>query len=141
MLKKILLAFDGSVNALKAADYAISMAKCNDGSVEILHVRETVTSYPSRVVFDSNEMEKELITEAEEVIAQGIAKFKDSGVEFTTLIKTGDPAEVICDEAEKMGATEIIIGSRGMNAVSRFFLGSVSLKVLSHAHCTTLVVK
>lgn len=141
MLKKILLAFDGSQNALKAADYAISMAKCNNGSVEILYVRETIASYPSRVVFDSNEMEKELISEAEEIIAQGVAKFKDSGVEFTAQIKTGDPAEVICDEAEKMEATEIIIGSRGMNVVSRFFLGSVSLKVLSHAHCTTLAVK
>ncbi|AGA70725.1 universal stress protein UspA-like protein [Desulfitobacterium dichloroeliminans LMG P-21439] len=141
MLKKILLAFDGSENALKAADYAIAMAKSNNGSVKILHVRETVTSYPSRVVFDAAEMEKELSSEAEAIIAQGIAKFADSGVEVKAEIKTGDPAEVICEEAEKMGATEIIIGSRGMNAVSRFFIGSVSQKVLTHAHCTALVVR
>lgn len=141
MLKKILVAFDGSENALKAADYALAMAKDNNAEVEILHVRESVTSYSTRVVFDAVEMEKELVSEAEEVIDKGVAKFKDSGVTFITKIRTGHPAEVICDEAETIGATEIIIGSRGMNPVARFFLGSVSLKVLTHAHCTTIVVR
>ena len=141
MLKKILLAFDGSENSLKAADYALIMAKNNNAEVEIVHVRESVTSYSTRVIYDANEMEKELVSEAEEIMALAIEKFKDSGIIYTTSILTGDPAEAICEEAEEIGATEIVIGSRGMNPVSRFFVGSVSLKVLSHANCTTLVVR
>lgn len=141
MLQKILLAFDGSPNSLKAADYALVMARTNHAEVEIIHVRESVTSYSTRVIYDAFEIEKELTSEAEEIMAQAIDKFKDTGVIFTTSIRTGDPAEAICEEAEKIGATEIVIGSRGMNTLSRFFLGSVSLKVLSHAHCTTIVVR
>lgn len=141
MLRKILLAFDGSENSMKAADYALTMAKNNNAEVEIVHVRESVTSYSTRLVYDAVEMEKELASEAEEVIARGVEKFKDSGVTFTTKIKIGHPAEVICEEAEEIGATEIVIGSRGMNDVTRFFLGSVSHKVLTHAHCTTVVVR
>ncbi|AFM02217.1 MULTISPECIES: universal stress protein [Desulfitobacterium] len=141
MLQKILLAFDGSKNSLKAAEYALIMAQNNNAEVEIVHVRESVTSYSTRVIYDAAEMEKELVSEAEEIMAQAIDKFKDTGITFTTSIRTGDPAEVICEEAEKIDATEIVIGSRGMNAVSRFFVGSVSLKVLSHAHCTTIVVR
>jgi nucleotide-binding universal stress UspA family protein len=141
MLQKILLAFDGSKDSMKAADYALKIAKANNAQIEIVFVRESVTSHSSRVIYDTAEMEKELIENAEKIIAQGVAKFKDSGVMYTTKILTGDPAEAICDEAKNSGITEIVIGSRGMNGVSRFFVGSVSLKVLTHAHCTTLIVR
>lgn len=141
MLQKILLAFDGSENSMKAADYAVKLAKAENAQVEIVYVRETVTSYSSRVIYDAVQMEKDLIEDAERIIAQGISKFKNSDVNYITKIITGDPAEAICDEAEQNEITEIIIGSRGMNPVSRFFVGSVSLKVLTHAHCTTLIVK
>ncbi|MEM5817816.1 MAG: universal stress protein, partial [Desulfitobacterium hafniense] len=84
MLKKILLAFDGSENSLKAADYALIMAQHNNAEVEIIHVRESVTSYSTRVIYDAIEMEKELVSEAEEIMVQAIEKFKDTGITFTT---------------------------------------------------------
>jgi nucleotide-binding universal stress UspA family protein len=141
MLQKILLAFDGSEDSMKAADYALQLAKINNAQIEIVYVRESVTSYSSRVVYDAVEMEKELIEDAEEIIAKGAAKFQDADVMYTTKIITGDPADAICEEAEHNGITEIVIGSRGISGVSRFFLGSVSLKVLTHAHCTAIIVR
>ncbi len=42
--------------------------------------------------------------------------------------------------AENDDADLIIMGSRGLNAASRFLVGSTSTKVATHAHCAVLVV-
>lgn len=141
MPQKILLAFDGSDHSLKAADYALDMAKKSNAYVEIIYVYETPPVYSDRVVYDVAKMKKEVLENAMKVITQGVEKFIASDVPYTSKIVSGDPAEVICAEAEQSGTTEIVIGSRGMNVMSRFFLGSVSLKVLTHAPCTTIIVK
>jgi nucleotide-binding universal stress UspA family protein len=48
---------------------------------------------------------------------------------------------MIIDEAEKEGVDLILMGTRGMNAVDRWLLGSVSTKVVHHAPCNVLVVR
>jgi len=56
-------------------------------------------------------------------------------------IAVGDPADMILDEAKVRDADLIVVGSRGLNAAQRFLLGSVSPKVVSHAHCPVLIVR
>jgi len=48
---------------------------------------------------------------------------------------------VIVEAAAEVDADLIIVGSRGMNAVQRWLLGSVSSKVVHHAPCSVLVVR
>ena len=142
MLKKVLLAFDGSKDSLKATDYVLRMAKDNDDmEVEIIYVRETVIDHTSRVIFNTVELEEEFEKEAQEVMSIAIEKFKDSGIKYETKVLKGDPAEIICKEAEESGITEIVVGSRGMNPVTMVLIGSVTLKVLHHAPCTVIVAK
>ncbi|NMA14215.1 MAG: universal stress protein, partial [Clostridia bacterium] len=43
--------------------------------------------------------------------------------------------------AEQNGIKVIVMGSRGLNAVSSFVLGSVTNKVLSRAHCPVFISK
>jgi len=51
-------------------------------------------------------------------------------------------ADEIIDVAEKEKIDLIIIGSRGLGgAATRFFMGSVASKVVSHAPCNVYVVK
>ena len=47
---------------------------------------------------------------------------------------------MICDLAKEKNADLIVMGSRGLNALRRTFLGSVSEYVLHHAHIPTTVV-
>lgn len=141
MFGKILLPIDGSEHAMKAVDYALKLAKDDHSQVEIIHVRAPLDHYPSRVVYSHLALEKELMEEAESIIAKGIEKFKDSGIPYTAKILTGDPADVICREAEENGIELIVMGSRGLNAVSRFVLGSVSSRVLTHGCCPILIVR
>ena len=55
-------------------------------------------------------------------------------------IEGGKPGETICKIAEKESADIIVVGTRGMGAVRRVVLGSVSDYVLHHAHCAVVIV-
>lgn len=51
------------------------------------------------------------------------------------------PAEKIVDYAEEQKIELIVMPSTGRTGVSRFFMGSISEKVICHAHCSVLVLK
>nr|KAG5699303.1 hypothetical protein BaRGS_004240 [Batillaria attramentaria]KAG5704301.1 hypothetical protein BaRGS_012610 [Batillaria attramentaria] len=47
----------------------------------------------------------------------------------------------IVNYQEKVGAIMIVVGSRGMNAIRRTFMGSVSDSIVHHAHVPVLVCR
>jgi nucleotide-binding universal stress UspA family protein len=51
----------------------------------------------------------------------------------------GDPARALLELAAT--ADLLVVGSRGLGAVRRVLLGSVSEKVLQHAPCPVLIVR
>jgi len=53
----------------------------------------------------------------------------------------GIPAHAIADHADTVSADLIVIPSHGRSGVSRFFLGSVTEKVLRMANCEVLVLR
>ena len=58
-----------------------------------------------------------------------------------THLRSGDPDKEILRTAEALGVGVIVVGSRGLGAVSRALMGSVSDSVVRHAHCPVLVVR
>lgn len=56
------------------------------------------------------------------------------------IVAEGHPAEQILKQAQTQQAQLIVVGARGLGALERFFLGSTSLKVLSDAPCSVLLV-
>ena len=53
----------------------------------------------------------------------------------------GSAKQVTVDEANKWGADLIVLGSRGLGALDRFLLGSVSQAVVNHAPFSVEVVR
>jgi len=53
----------------------------------------------------------------------------------------GSPAWEILSKANQMKADLIVVGSHGRTAIGRFFLGSISNKVLTEAHCSVRVAR
>jgi nucleotide-binding universal stress UspA family protein len=43
--------------------------------------------------------------------------------------------------ASREHADLIVMGAKGLGAIARFLLGSVSTRVVQHAHCSVLVVR
>ncbi len=53
----------------------------------------------------------------------------------------GSPAWEILARADEFKPDLILVGSHGRSAISRFFLGSISQKILTEAHCSVRVAR
>ena len=51
----------------------------------------------------------------------------------------GKPGEAICELAKEKHVQIIVMGSRGLGAIRRTILGSVSDYVLHHAHIPVII--
>lgn len=58
-----------------------------------------------------------------------------------TMVMKGDVSDAILRASENMNTDCIAVGSRGMNDVPGYLLGSVSRKVVTHASCSVFMVK
>lgn len=66
------------------------------------------------------------------------ADFRAAVPEVTTAVGSGKAADVICSEAERVGAELIVVGNKRTQGVSRV-LGAVAAKVLSHTPCDVYI--
>ncbi len=56
-------------------------------------------------------------------------------------VESESPAHEICDQARRLDADLVIVGSHGRTGLPRWLVGSVAERVVRHAHCQTLVVR
>ncbi len=129
-LSKILVAVDGSESAEKALEYAAQLAKKHKAKVTLLNVGE------SKLFGFKPEVAREV---GEHILSDAAAKVK--GLKLNTQLEFGNPAETLIEVAEKGNYDLIVVGSRGLSSVKRFFLGSVSDDVSHHAKCSVLIVR
>jgi nucleotide-binding universal stress UspA family protein len=140
---KVCLAVDGSPASTRALEFARTLLAGKETSLTLFHV------IPQHYVYGKGGVAPVEVYDMQEVRAASQSLLEDSlrslrdggvGPTIETRMATGDPAELILEAAAEDGADLIILGSRGLNAASRFLLGSVSTKVTTHAHCAVLVV-
>ncbi|HSG14308.1 MAG TPA: universal stress protein [Gaiellaceae bacterium] len=132
----IVLAYDGSEGAKRALELLGGLVRAGD-RVTAVGVAEGIPLFGYAGTLPSPEQEQERdsrLAEAEESLtAQGIAVSLEPRV--------GDPATAILDVAEREEAGLIVLGTRGLGIAERWLIGSVSDKVLHHAHCSVLVAR
>ncbi len=138
MISKILVAYDGSSSADKALDFVIDLAKSVNASVVILHVINTCIESWGVVSIDAIERMKK---KACECVNNAVEKLKKNGINVEGQVVEGEPSSTIVDFAEKVNASLIVVGSRGLSRLKRALIGSVSLAVLEHSKIPVLVVK
>lgn len=148
MFRKILVATDGSPKSKKAIETALRLKlQAPDIDVAIIHVSEVPSKTnvephgesSSGIVVLPESTRISMIRERDEILEEARMIAEEMGVKVKLLSKTGDPASVIVDEAEKGGYDLIIIGGEGFGK-SRI-LGSVSSKVLNKFKGSVLVVR
>lgn len=139
MFKKILLAADGSSNSLRAAEKAIFLMRNNpDANIEIIYVVNSDTS-KSDVLRD---LDADAITlKRQQKLVPIQEKLKQAKVDFKLKFIRGEPGPSIVKHANDGKFDIIVIGSRGLNSLQEFVLGSVSHKVAKRANCPVLIVK
>lgn len=145
MVKKILVALDGSKASNNALNFALELADNLSADVELLTIVPPVflPSYSIYVLKSDaiSECAKNLEISFRGVLskAQEEARRRHPKTKVSTRFEKGEPSEKIVEVAQG-GFDLIIIGSRGLGGrVSA--LGSVSSRVVDKSNCPVLIVK
>lgn len=134
----ILVPLDGSDYSKKALLQACDMAKNYQANLILVYV---VDKSPSLNLLDRNEYLKMLRRFGEKVLIKGKETAKDKGIDTTTVMKEGNVTNEIVKLAKSKKCNLIIVGSKGLGATARFFLGSISNKLANNSPCSVLIVK
>ncbi len=141
-MKRILMATDGSKHAEKTLNETIKLASALNAEVTIITVMEDPPSLAYMVPSDFFTQAKESHAKlSKEILEKAEQKLKEKGIETKILLKSGHPGEVICKVANEGNYDLVIIGSRGLNALEEFLLGSVSNRVAHCAKTSVYIVK
>lgn len=146
----VLLCFDGSDDAAKAI--AEAGAVFSSRSAVVLAVWEpsatwepydpaTILTAPvSKLASRALELDETAEAVAEEKAEEGVSLAVAAGFTAQGRIVPGKPWRAICDVAEEIDASTIVVGARGLSRLQSVLLGSVSSTVAVHAKRPVLIV-
>ncbi len=157
-MRKMLIAIDGSKNALKAVDYVGHQFRgIDDLEITLLHVLPYVPTsfWDDGHILTSEEREERkkvvdkwlsnqqralepLFREAMEVLAgRGI---KSHQVTTKSISDSADVAGSILEEARDGGYQTLVVGRCGLSPAKHFVMGSVTTKIINHGAGITVCV-
>lgn len=140
----ILVPVDGSKASSLALSYAADLAKRYSAKVRIVYVIPSPAFMFCQDTFEELtivDIEEELERSGQALLNKYSEEAEALGVKVTTTLLKGHPGRQIVQYAKTEGFNLIVMGSRGLSAVSRFLLGSVSSYVTNHAECPVIIVK
>lgn len=140
-MQKILLPVDGSGQAFRAGEWIVGFSK-NYGPLEVhvVNVESRPIDWEIRGI-ETEAVKANLMVSAHIAMKSVLHLLSDAGVKHTDHVELGDPGETIAALAEKLGCDTIVMGSRGLGAVTGLVLGSVGRKVLHLAKIPVMFVK
>jgi nucleotide-binding universal stress UspA family protein len=144
---KILIATDGSEDAMLAARAAISLAHDTGAELYVVHVGPAHV-YPPRAAGPAlpTGTTEELRKEAQAVLDWQVDEITKAGGKIAEAhLRMGHPTDEILHLSEQIVAGLIVVGNQGLgrrfSRLRRFLMGSVSEKVSRYARCSVMVVR
>lgn len=148
-MKKILVPVDGSKASQKAAQNAVSIARQYGSEITFITVvnlpsddKYAIFGFNVQTAFNANRktMLKELIAQESNMLEVIIHNIDSADVKINKRVVTGTPYEEIIKTAVDEKFDLIVMGRRGFSEIERFFIGSVTQRVISDSPCPVLVV-
>ncbi|MCV0372797.1 MAG: universal stress protein [Nitrosarchaeum sp.] len=134
----ILVPLDGSKNSEKALLHACDMAKNYHSRLILLYVVEKLIPIN---LLDRKEYLEILRKFGNKVLIKAKETTTMKGIDSKIIMKEGNITNEIIKIAKKEQCNLIIVGSKGLGATARFFLGSVSNKLANNSPCSILIIK
>ncbi|QSX34253.1 universal stress protein [Shewanella avicenniae] len=140
--KDILWPTDFSETASHALAYAVEMANFYKVGLRILHVVDQPIADASYqlLIVTPEELAQSMEKAAAESMHRLLAQL-NTELRVETVIRRGDPVEVIVDEAETADIGMIVLASHGRSGFAHFLNTNVSEEIANRAKCPVLVVK
>jgi nucleotide-binding universal stress UspA family protein len=138
----IVVGTDGSETAKQAVAEAVRLAKALGAHMHVVSAYEPmrgarVAGAPEGAAKVWQPLPDDKV---ESILSQAAAGVRLAGLEVTPHAVRKDPADAIIEVAEQVGATMIVVGSKGMHGARRLALGNVPNKVSHQARCNVLIV-
>lgn len=128
VLHRVLLATDGSKSSTKAVRFLVEELRPENIEVVLVHVIPFLR-YP------------EVKEAGQALLDRDAERLVKAGYAVNGMLKLGHPADEIIKMADRQKVDLLVAGAKGLGAIARFFLGSVSAKLVQHSTCSVLVVR
>jgi nucleotide-binding universal stress UspA family protein len=138
---RILLAVDGSRYSADVMDAVLSRSWPETGIVCVLSAVEPEQMIDSSSPDLSGAAQHTPFKATEELVEWVADSLSSHGFETGTVVKPGDPREVIVNEAENWQADLIVMGAYGHSGARDWQIGSVAESVAKHARCSVELVR
>jgi nucleotide-binding universal stress UspA family protein len=140
MYKKVLLAYDGSIEGRRALREGAKLAQFCGAEVFLLAVVETASSVAS---LDGGVMISmdDQYANYEAILAEGAERLKAMGFSPTARLGMGAPGPEIVGVAEEIDANLVVVGHRPQGPLARWLFGNVGTYLIKHLRCSVLVAQ
>ncbi|XP_059153761.1 uncharacterized protein LOC131939467 [Physella acuta] len=138
----VVLAADLSDHSEKAFNWYVHNFHKPENKVVIVHTPEYSIGQSDMSPSKIEESIQEANAKTEMIKSKFVEKMSELGMngEFVAL-DDKDPGHGICKFAERVNATFIVTGTRGLGKFRRTMLGSVSDYILHHSHVPVLICR
>ena len=127
MIRRIVVGYDFTEASDDALSWALELAQPLQATVHIVHIADSSDDSDPKVV----ERRAALARVAD-----------DAGPRVTSQLALGsDVAQALVDLSEEGNADLIVVATRQMSAMRRWFLGSVANELIRAAHCPVVTVR
>jgi len=139
MYKKVLLAYDGSIEGRRALREGAKLAQLCRADVFLLAVVELSSIMAPEVGLTIPIDEQTANYEA--ILAEGVERLKALGFFPTSRLETGDAGQKITEVAEEIEAHLVVVGHRPQGRLARWWFGSVGSYLVKRLRCSVLVAQ
>ncbi|MGD9891403.1 MAG: universal stress protein [Dehalococcoidia bacterium] len=130
----ILVPLDGSAQAEGALPAAMTLARVEARSIELLAVVEPLDELP-----DGDRLAPLIAEGLRTRLHSSAEQLRVSGLGVEVAVRYGDPADVILAHAAERSAALIVMATHGAGGLRRWVVGSAADKVLRLAPCPVLL--
>lgn len=141
-MKTVLAPIDFSAVSRRVIDHAIALARETDARLVLLHVVAPIPIARDNLALAVTGAEYTVAAQKDAAKALSALQrsLRDEGVTAHAIHATGDPREAIVEQAERLMADYIVMGSHGHTAFYDLLVGSTATGVLKHAACPVVIV-
>lgn len=140
---KLLVATDGSQNALRAVEFAASLVERlrEGGALTLISVHDDVALRHARRFVGKQAVDEYLRELSEQDLASARELLDRMGVAHDMIIRIGQVANEISQAGETGGFDLIVLGSKGRTGLKDLLIGSVARRVSEIASISVVLVK
>jgi nucleotide-binding universal stress UspA family protein len=139
LYKKVLLAYDGSIEGRRALREGASVAQLCSAEVFLLAVVQVSAgagTLDGGFVLPITEQ----IEDYKKILAEGVERLKAMGFLPTARLGIGEPGREIAKVAEDIGANLVVVGHRPDGPLARWF-SSVGTYLVKNLRCSVLIAQ